>query len=59
VRELTSDRFVAKDGAERSPANRPGGAVARRPLELHPGEGGGTGSSTNGTGRLCGAVWSR
>jgi hypothetical protein len=54
--ELTSNRFVAGDGAERSPASRPGGVVARRPLELCSGEGGGTRSATNGTGRLCGAV---
>jgi hypothetical protein len=58
VGELTSDRFVAGDEAERSPASRPGGAVAQRPLELRSSEGGGTSSATNGTGRSCGAVWS-
>jgi hypothetical protein len=54
--ELTNDRFVAGDGAERSPTSRPGGMVARRQLELRSGEGGGTRSATNGTGRLCGVV---
>jgi hypothetical protein len=54
--ELTKDRFVAGDGAKRSPASRPGGMVARRQLELRSGEGGGTRSATNGTGRLCGVV---
>jgi hypothetical protein len=58
VGELTSDRFVAGDRAERSPASRPGGAVARWSLELRSGEGGSTGSATNDTGRSCGAVWS-
>jgi hypothetical protein len=53
---LTMTRFVARDGAERSSASRPGGAVARRPLELRSGEGSGTGSATNDTRRWCGDV---
>jgi hypothetical protein len=53
---ITMAWFVASDGAERLSVSRPGGAVARRPLELRSGQRSGTGSATNDTGRWCGAV---
>jgi hypothetical protein len=49
-------RFCGSAGSGKGPVRGLGGVVAQQPLELRSGVGGGTGSATNGTQRLRGAV---